>query len=111
MPNITAPMTSPILRRSGMVAEDSGAGEVAGMSSRSRALAATALLVAAACSGGEAAPPRPRATAATARPVSRPALPAVIDSAMAESLAVDSALRGIADPGHALFGCFIGDSA
>jgi hypothetical protein len=99
-----------------MVAEDSHPRQVAGMPLpfAQRPLALAALLLAAiggavACAGGEAAPASERRVVVAAP---RPALPAVIDSVAAESLAVDSAMRGLgADPGHAIFSCFVGDSA
>jgi len=85
-----------------------------GTSRRSRvpvlALLALAAGVGAACAGGEAAPAseRPAATATAAAPQ----LPAVIDSITAESLAVDSALRGLTgDPTHTIFGCLVLDTA
>ena len=94
------------------MAEDSAAAQVAGMPRARPAhrLGALALLLAAACAGGgegEAAQTHQRTPAVA---VARPRLPAVVDSVTAESLAVDSALRGLADPGHAIFSCLVGDS-
>ena len=77
-------------------------------------LASLALAVAgaaAACAGSEAAEERPGA-APVAAAAPTPALPAVIDSITAESLAVDSALRGLTgDPAHAIQSCFVLDTA
>jgi hypothetical protein len=97
-----------------MVAEHNGAAQLAGMPSRSRPLLVVAIVLAVACTGGEAAASRARAGGGGEAPpaaATRPQLPAVIDSITAESLAVDSAMRGLGtDPSHAIFDCLVGDS-
>ena len=84
------------------------------MSRLARVSVLVTLVLAAACAGSEAAQAGGSGTTAVAPAVAsaRPALPAVIDSITAESLAVDSALRGLTgDPDHAIFGCFVLDTA
>ena len=96
------------------MAEDSRAAQLAGMSRLARVSVLVTLVLAAACAGSEAAQAGGSGTTAVAPAAApaRPALPAVIDSIAAESLAVDSALRGLTgDPDHAIFGCFVLDTA